>query len=181
MVGASGRSAGKTQFACSLIRKFSLQGNVTGLKVTAVGDAESGCPRGQGGCGVCSELKGHYSITEETDSLSDKDTSRMLASGAGRVFWLRVLKTHLAEGISEFMDIVGRGEVLVCESNSLREVVEPDVFIMIEGSDVKDIKASAEKVYQYADRIVHFDGNGFDIATDDVELVGRRWAVKMWL
>ncbi len=107
MVGAGDRNAGKTEFTCSLIRKFSSQHNIIGIKVTTIGEVKGNCPRGEVGCGVCPSLKGDFSITEETDSQSDKDTCRMLASGAARVFWLRALKTHLKEGIIALQDVVG--------------------------------------------------------------------------
>ena len=50
---------------------------------------------------------------------------------------------------------------------------------MLEGSGQESSKASAEEVIGYADRIVHFDGEGFDIDIDEVGLVDGGWAVKM--
>ena len=127
MVGALGRGSGKTELACSLIKKFNSKCDIVGIKVTTIEDADAGCPHGPG-CGACSSLDGDYDITEEADSESDKDTCRMLAAGAGRVFWLRAMKTHLEEGISALLDIIGNDVICVCESNSLRQVVEPGAF-----------------------------------------------------
>ena len=59
MVGAVRRGIGKTKFACSLIKRFSSQCNITGIKVTTVEKADGTCPRGGSGCGVCSSLQGH--------------------------------------------------------------------------------------------------------------------------
>ncbi len=179
MVSAGGRNVGKTEFACSLIRKFSSRCNIIGIKVTAIDEVNSGCPRGGSGCGVCSSLKGYYYITEETDSRADKDTCRMLASGADRVFWLKALKTHLAEAVAALLSIIGDDAVTICESNSLRRVVEPGLFVMVKGHGEETWKPSAKDVAQYADRIVSFDGNEFDIDADEIELVDRRWAEKM--
>ena len=179
MVGALGRGAGKTKLACSLIRKFSSRHNIIGIKVTPVEKADGSCPRGGSGCGVCSSLDGHYYIAEETDHEADKDTCRMLASGAERVFWLRALKTHLEEGAAALLDVIGSGVVSVCESNSLRRVIEPGLFIMVKGCGEENRKASAKDVIQYADRTVFFDGNEFDIDVDEIELADGRWACKM--
>ena len=88
MVGAAGRNAGKTEFACSVIRKFGRGHEIVGAKVTTIGQRGGACPRGGEGCGVCSSLEGNYCITEETGALPGKDTSRLLAAGARRVFWL---------------------------------------------------------------------------------------------
>ena len=179
MVGAVGRGIGKTGFVCSLIRRFSSQCNIIGIKVTAVEKADGTCPRGGSGCGVCSSLQGHYYITEELDKHTDKDTCRMLVAGAGQVFWLRVLKKYLEEGINALLDIIGNDAVLICESNSLRRVVEPGLFIMIKSCGAKDSKVSAKDIIQYADRIVCFDGNEFDIDIDEIGLIEGKWTCKM--
>jgi len=179
MVGAMARGGGRTRLACSLIERFGSQCDVIGIKVTTVEDAESGCPRGESECGVCSSLQGAYEIVEETDARGDKDTCRMLASGAGRVFWLRALKAHLEEGIRGFLDITSVDAVLVCESNSLRRVVEPGLFLMVNRKGTKEHKASAKDVVGYADRIVLFDGSGFDIGADEIELADGRWVCKL--
>lgn len=178
MVGAVDRGVGKTKFACSLISRFSSQCSIVGIKVTTVEKADSSCPRGVSGCGVCSSLKGHFYITEETSRLTDKDTCRMLAAGASRVFWLRVLKNHLEEGIAELLDIIGDDAVSVCESNSLRRVVEPGLFIMVKDCGTQSHKASAKDVSCCADRIIFFDGGEFDIGDDEIELTDGTWAVK---
>jgi len=179
LVGSAGRSAGKTKFVCSLIEKFSRQRDIVGVKVTAIEDAESGCPRGESECGVCSSLEGRYEIVEETDREAEKDTCRILAAGASRVFWLRVLKAGLEDGAAALMETIGGDAVSVCESNSLGRVVEPGAFIMVEGPGQESSKASAEEVIGYADRIVRFDGDGFDIDIDEIGLVDGGWAVKM--
>jgi molybdopterin-guanine dinucleotide biosynthesis protein A len=179
MVGAVGRGIGKTRFACSLIKKFGSQRNIIGIKVTTVEKADGTCPRGGSGCGVCSSLQGHYYITEELDKHTNKDTCRMLAAGAGRVFWLRVLKKHLEEGINALLDIIGDDVVSVCESNSLRRIVEPGLFIMIKSCGAKNSKVSAKGVIRYVDRIICFDGSEFDIGADEIGLVEGKWTCKM--
>ena len=179
MIGAGDRKAGKTKFTCSLISRFCSWREVIGIKVTSIEDAASGCPRGQEGCGACSSLEGHYYIFEETNREAGKDTSRMLAAGARRVFWLRALKPHLEEGIKALIDIIGEGTVTICESTSLRRVVEPDVFILLRSAWGKMSKASAKDAAAYADRVVTFDGDKFDIGNDEIELSGGRWLCRM--
>ncbi|MBW8001244.1 MAG: NTP transferase domain-containing protein [Planctomycetes bacterium] len=168
MVGAFGRDVGKTRLACALIDKFCSRGNVVGIKVTAIDHVRDSCPRGGDGCGVCSALQGPFQITEEIDRKSGKDTCKMLAAGAKKVYWLRVLKSHLDEGVEALMEVVGEGSVFVCESNSLRLAVEPDVFILVKAAKSEDRKPSIEEVIGYADRVVTFDG----------EIADGRWSVK---
>jgi molybdopterin-guanine dinucleotide biosynthesis protein A len=124
-------------------------------------------------------MHGEYEIVEETDAAGDKDTCRMLGSGAGRVFWLRALRPHLEEGIEKLLEITGAEAVSVCESNSLRRVVEPGLFFMVEREGGEEQKASAKDVVWQADRIVIFDGNEFDMGIDEVELADGRWTCKL--
>jgi molybdopterin-guanine dinucleotide biosynthesis protein A len=177
MVGSAGANVGKTKLACALIRKVSKSRSIIGIKVTTIKAKDGQCPRGSQGCGVCSSLEGDYCITEEADSNCDKDTARLLAAGASRVFWLRVMKTHLKEGLTALLDIIGSDAVLVCESNSLRQVVEPGLFLMVKGRNLKVWKTSARETGRYADRIVISDGSGFDFDLDQIKLADGKWTM----
>lgn len=179
MVGAGDRNIGKTEFACSLIGKFGSQHNIIGIKVTTIEQADDNCPRGGKGCGVCAALEGNFCITEETDSQSNKDTCRMLAAGAKKVFWLRVLNNHLEDGTNALLAAIGTDAISVCESNSLRLTVEPGLFFMLKAVDSDKCKPSAVSVEKYADRTVLFDGSDFDISLDEIELIDGRWVNKM--
>jgi molybdenum cofactor guanylyltransferase len=178
MIGSAGANLGKTELACAILRKFGTKGNIIGVKVTTIRDTNGQCPRGGEGCGVCSSLDGAFCITEETDSSSGKDTARLLTCGAGRVFWLRVVREHLVEGVTALLDVIGPDAVCVCESNSLREVVEPGLFFMVTGRDARTWKDSALRVGKYADRIVVSNGKGFDIDLDEIEIVGGKWRMR---
>jgi len=201
MIGSAGTNVGKTELACTLLRKFSKTIDIIGIKVTTIKDKDGQCPRGGEGCGVCSSLEGVYCITEELNSTSDKDTARLLAAGASRVFWLRVLKEHLQEGITALLDIIGPDAVSICESNSLRQVVEPGLFLMaspVRGSigrkkyitekekisngarnrNLKVWKSSARQVKKYADRIMISDGSRFDFDLDRIKLIDGKWIIQ---
>ena len=178
MIGSAGANLGKTELACALIRKFSGDSNIVGIKVTTIEERNGQCPRGGNGCGVCSSLEGDFCITRETDDSSDKDTARLLAAGASRVFWLRVMKTHLNEAVTALLDLIGPGAISICESNSLRQVVQPGLFLIVKRHDSKAWKKSAEDVKKYADRIVVSDGAGFDFDTNRIKLTGGKWTIK---
>jgi len=178
MIGSAGANLGKTELACAILRKFGKNGDIIGIKVTTIKDTNGQCPRGGEGCGVCSSLDGAFCITEEIDSSSGKDTSRLLTCGAGRVFWLRVVREHLVEGVTALLGEIGRDAVCVCESNSLREVVEPGLFFMVTGRDARTWKDSAQRVGEYADRIVVSNGKGFDIDLDEIEIVSGKWRMR---
>lgn len=178
MVGSAGRNAGKTEFVCSLLRRFGSQDDIAGIKVTTVGRLDGSCPRGGSGCGVCSSFEGRFSITEETDKGSGKDTARMLAAGARRVFWVRSLKAHLAEAVTALLDAIGDKAMLICESNRLRLACEPGLFIVLQHQNCDGWKSSAREVAEYVDRTVFFDGEEFDIDLSDIGIANGKWALR---
>ncbi|MHC4337255.1 MAG: molybdenum cofactor guanylyltransferase [Planctomycetota bacterium] len=177
LIGSAGRNVGKTELACALVRRYSKSGPIVGIKVTTIRAKDGQCPRGGRGCGVCSSLDGNFCITEEVDKNSNKDTVRLLKADASRVFWLRVMKTHLKEGLTTLLDVVGPDAVLICESNSLRQVVEPAVFLMVTARNSSAWKSSARAVNKYVDRIVTWDGNNFDFDIDQIKLIDRKWTI----
>jgi len=175
MIGSAGINAGKTVLACEVIKKFCKSTNITGVKVTTIKAKDGTCPRGGRGCGVCSSLDGDFCITEELKRNSSKDTSRLLAAGASRVFWLRVMRSHLEQGLTALVNITGSDAVTVCESNSLRRVVEPGLFLMVTTPNLKKWKASAKDVRRYVDKVVVSDGSRFDFDIDEIKLTQRCW------
>jgi molybdopterin-guanine dinucleotide biosynthesis protein A len=178
MIGSAGANVGKTELACVLIKKFGKTTDITGIKVTTIRAKDGECPRGGEGCGVCSSLDGDFDIMEETDSKSQKDTARLLAAGAKRVFWLRVMKQSLEQGLTCLLNIIGPEAVSICESNSLRQVVEPGLFLMVKGRDSKTWKSSARNVKKYADRIVVTGSRGFDSDLDRIKLINGKWKLQ---
>jgi len=178
MIGSAGANIGKTELACALLKKFSKEHNITGIKVTTIKDKDGQCPRGGEGCGVCSSLEGNFCITEETNKSYDKDTARLLEAGASRVFWMRVLKQHLVEGVNALLDVIGPDAVSICETNSLRQVVEPGLFLMVRKNDSDAWKKTAQQVRDYADRIITSQSSSFDPVLERIKLVGGKWTLQ---
>ncbi len=178
LIGSAGRHAGKTEFACTLLHHFCGTTAITGVKITVIRPDDSGCPRGNSNCGVCTSLDDHYAITEETNRDGAKDTSRLLNAGAARVFWLRVLDRHMAEGMSALLEAVGCNTPIICESNSIRRAIEPDLFFMVKSTMSNAFKPTARAVADLADRIVLSDGRRFDLAPDRITLHEDGWRLR---
>jgi hypothetical protein len=178
LIGSGGRNSGKTVFACAVIEKFRSRCDLAAAKVTVIRERSGECPRGGAGCGVCSSLDGAYCLTEETAAEGSKDTQRLLAAGAKRVYWLRVLDEYLEEGATALLDALGKDTLVVCESNSLRKAVEPGLFLMFIHTGDPVMKSSAQAVRAYADRIVTTDGRRFDFDAGGIEIREGRWTVR---
>lgn len=175
MIGSVASNVGKTKLACALLERFGRCSDIIGIKVTTIKSKDRRCPRGGWGCGICSSMEGDFCLVEEADRELDKDTARLLAAGASRVFWLRVMKEHLEEGIESLLDIMGPDAVCICESNSLRKVVVPGLFLIVKDRFSRRWKGSAQRVKRYADRIVISDGKDFDFDLGRIKLIDSRW------
>jgi hypothetical protein len=180
LIGAADRNVGKTELACSLIRKYKSKASVIGIKITVIKEADGKCPRGGDGCGVCSSLRDEYKITEELNLRKNKDTSKMLDSGASKVYWLRVLAEHLDKGVNALFNKIKAENpeslVYVCESNSARHAIEPGLFIVLRRKGDDYIKASCEKIIKFADLIIEFD-NGYNVSLDAIVCEGGKWKI----
>jgi molybdopterin-guanine dinucleotide biosynthesis protein A len=164
IVGAAARKAGKTEFACAVIKEFQRRHVVVGVKVTAIRDGESTCPLGGEGCGVCAALEGDFDIiAEETGGQPGKDTARMLESGASRVFWVRCRRQRIHAALTALVPRIGPGVLVVAESNSLARAIEPDLFLMVKDARSSFVKATAAEVMALAHRVVVSTDGAFDL------------------
>lgn len=175
LIGAAARNVGKTEFACSIIRKYHSEHEIVGVKVTVFDEDKGGCHNEKTGCISSTSLTKGYRLTEETDRGRGKDTERLAASGADKVYWLRVKSSHLSSGIEALMEQISPGAIIVCESNTLRIAVEPSLFLMLSWHEEGHVKATAQRVWNYADRIVVSDGKSFDLDLEDLEIVNGAW------
>jgi hypothetical protein len=153
LVGGNSRHSGKTTLACEVIRRLSLEQEVTALKFTRFHPDEKelhGNHLGE------DEFSG-YSILRETDYHSSKDTSQMLQAGAKDVFYIRSEEEFMEQASIDFFTKYNHGQPLVCESRALRDFVVPAVFVMMMRLPPVGNPKSVENYLQLADRIFYFD------------------------
>jgi len=146
VVGGHTRNIGKTSVVAALIAALP-ERRWTAIKIT------------QFGHGVCSangepcdcETADHtLAITEERDRSSGTDTSRYLAAGAERSFWVRTRQGQLSEAMPRVRQLLGAAENAIVESNSVLRFLQPDISLSVLDPRVSDFKASA---LRYLDRV----------------------------
>jgi hypothetical protein len=157
LIGSTGRNSGKTTLAIAFIKRWIEKHTIVGLKVTTIHEKDGLCPRGGKGCGVCSSILGQYEIIEEKNEAGNKDTSLILAAGAEKVYWIKTHRTHIADAMKQFMTMIPKHALIVCESNSLRHVITPGSFIMLNNTANTAIKKTAKGVMKEADAIIDFN------------------------
>jgi hypothetical protein len=154
VVGGNTRNIGKTSVVAGLIAAMQ-ERHWTAIKIT------------QFGHGVCSangepcdcETADHtIAISEERDRLSGTDSSRYLAAGAAKSFWVRTRQGQLHEAMPRVRDLIARAENVIIESNSVLRFLQPDVSLSVLDLSVNDFKASALRYLDRVDAVVMPEG-----------------------
>jgi hypothetical protein len=123
LIAGTGTKSGKTSIACRIIEQFKNL-NIIAIKISP--HFHETTP----GLKTIYEEKG-YSVYEETNSNSTKDTSRMLQAGAYKVYFSKVLDDRLPFVFDKIMELIPEGTPVICESPALRNFIEPGVFIIM--------------------------------------------------
>jgi len=136
IIAGTGNKSGKTSMACRIIEQYRSLG-VVSVKITPHFHETSP------GLVPIIEKKG-YSVYEETNCRTTKDTSRMLKAGASKVYFAKVTDYSLDEAFKEIMMKIPEGTPVVCESPALRHYAEPGLFVIMTSplkDNQKDIKS----------------------------------------
>jgi hypothetical protein len=123
LIAGTGNKSGKTTLACWIIEQFKGFG-IVGIKITP--HFHETTP----GLNLIVAKKG-FSIYEETNSGTQKDTSRMLKSGADHVFFAKVTDGDLKEAFLEINKYIPPDTPIVCESPALRHQIVPGLFVIM--------------------------------------------------
>jgi hypothetical protein len=132
LIAGTGNKSGKTTMACLVIEQFRHLG-IIAVKITP--HFHETTP------GLITLADGEgYSIYEETESGTNKDTSRMLNSGAARVFFAKITDNYLHTAFSEIMKLIPSWIPVVCESPALRHFIEPGLFVIMKSENANNNK-----------------------------------------
>jgi hypothetical protein len=155
VVGGHSRNIGKTSVVAGLIRRLKSR-RWTALKITQYGNGVCASHSGEAACGCEPESGEKFELSEEFEA-NRTDTGRFLAAGAERSFWLRVPSGELPKAANMVKKILAQGENVIVESNSVVELVTPDVFLMILDFSCEDFKPSSLRFIDRADAFVVID------------------------
>ena len=161
VVGGHSRNIGKTSVVVGLIRKLRDQ-KWTAVKITQFGHGV--CSHHGEACGCETEPEHPFALSEEYEP-SRTDSGRFLGAGAERSFWLRTPMGELTRAKTTLSKITRSGGNIIMESNSVLELLKPDVFLMVLDFSCGDFKPSSLRYMDQADAFVVID---------------RGMAVPMW-
>jgi hypothetical protein len=132
LIAGTGTKSGKTSLACKIIAQFP-DLMITAIKITPHFHETTT------GLIPITEENG-YSIYEETNSNSVKDTSRMLRAGARKVLFAKVWDDQLLTVFNEIMKSIPIATPIICESPALRNYIEPGLFMIITSNTINKHK-----------------------------------------
>ena len=158
VIGGHTRSIGKTQLVCDVIGAFPDTNWIAG-KITQYGHGV--CAQNGEDCD-CAPTEHVCALDWELQLESGTDSSRFLAAGARRSFWLRTKQGFLAEGLpllraaAKEAQTISYGELptLILESNSLLQFLKPSLYFAVVDPSKEDFKDSARNALDRADALV---------------------------
>jgi hypothetical protein len=147
VVGGQSRKVGKTSVVCGLISALP-ELRWTAIKLTQHEPIEP-----------VAGLPPSILLREEHELSSSTDSSRYLAAGAERAFWVRVPPGHLAAQMQKICELIASAENTILESNSILEFLHPDLALYVLNPEIPDIKPSAQLCMERADALLAPEGS----------------------
>jgi len=169
LVGGTGRNIGKTTFVERLVDMFNPEFSLITLKTSMLLPGEE-------------YLHGKHRLVkpdefflfEENTGEGNKDSNRYLKAGASKSWFLSVGENALPQALGYFLDIVKEPGLIIAESNVIREIVIPGVFIMIKGDGV--VKPLSVHQLSIADIVIPANNRkAFDEIIARIEVTASGW------
>lgn len=150
VIGGHSRSVGKTSVVAGLITALP-DLEWTAAKITQYGH---GICSANGAACDCATGDHTWAISEERDRQGDSDTSRFLAAGAARVYWVRTEQGRLAEAMPSLRQRLEGARNVIIESNSVMKFMRPDLYLTVLDPSTPDFKSSAQQFLDRADAVI---------------------------
>lgn len=168
IIAATSGKSGKTTMACRIIEQFSDKGIIAIRVSPHFHEKTEGLLPVDAGEGYCVSL--------ETNPGTGKDTSRMLRSGASKVYLVETRDDLLAVVFQKLMGDIPESTPVVCESPALRDHFEPEIFILMNSA-----RGNKRQDLSYLENLPHLMFNlDTMIEKEDlpIEFRGGRWREK---
>ena len=146
VVGGHTRNIGKTSVVAGLIAGMRDR-EWTAIKITQFGHGV--CSANGEPCD-CTTADHTMAVSEERQAGSGTDSSRYLAAGAAKAYWVRTRQGELSEAMPKVRELIAKAKNVIIESNSVLRFLQPDVSLSVLDPAVEDFKPSARR---YLDRV----------------------------
>jgi len=171
LLSGNGQNVGKTTLACQLIQHLKkLDRQVYALKISPHFHTET--PPN------CVYKDDRFILSLEKDSNTGKDSSRYVEAGADESFILQVRDEFLSEAIFYTFSMIPKEVFVVIESGAFRKLFKPSIFLFLMKDRNEALKKTAVDLPELADKIIIFDGQGFDMNIDKIKVEKDQLVLK---
>jgi hypothetical protein len=152
VVGGHTRNIGKTSVVAGLIAALP-EMHWTAVKITQYGHGV--CSSEGEPCECAAQDPEHpYAVTEEHNGASGTDSSRFLAAGAQRAYWVRTAAGQLGHALPALRGIFESSTHAIVESNSILRFFRPDLYLVVMDFAAQDFKQTSLTYLDRADAVV---------------------------
>lgn len=170
MVAGTRRNSGKTSFVCKVCESWKSDQPLVCIKISNHIHIEEGIS--------ALYISNKFNIYEETNTASDKDTSRMLQAGASHVFFIEAEREFTCEAFQKVQEFIPENAVIICESGTLRRYIKPSLFIMLHTIG-QEPKESSTDLMKIADKIFYYENGKLDISNKPVVYTSDTWKLNL--
>ena len=167
LVAGTGRHCGKTSLVCRIIESLSPTKKPVCIKISNNFDSQAGSK-------VIAETAS-WRLIEETVACTDKDSSRMLAAGARRVFFLEAEGEDINLAFNAILQVIDPDSAILVESGSLRKWWKPSLFLIIHRSGTEP-KSSTKALLPLADHILEYPSGALNLPEKPVVFANGKWS-----
>jgi hypothetical protein len=170
LIAGTGRNSGKTTMVCRIISKFKHTVPLIALKISPhQHNPETRQENNHSGK--------TYFLQEETDPATGKDSSKMLAAGAGKSYFISSADEQLEQVMQQIITISGESAFYIAESGGLRNWVKPGLFFILNGIEQRDFKPGITELMKKEHTWITFDGREFDFDINRIDICNERWVI----
>ncbi len=147
IIAGTARNVGKTTLACRIIHENRLK-NIVALKFITIKREEANHHH--------KEIL-TYLIEQEVNLVSNKankDTVRMLRSGANSSYLVVSNENYIEEAIKDILKRLDSDTIVVAESATLRKYIKPFRFIIVDREDAVNRKEYIKELYPLSDYFI---------------------------
>ncbi|MBS0012189.1 MAG: hypothetical protein KFF49_12315 [Bacteroidales bacterium] len=146
IIAGTGRNSGKTMLACMITEKFRSR-NPVAIKISPhFHEATDGL--------VNWHINDNFNIYRETSEAGNKDTSRMLRSGARDAFLIQSYDRYVREAFELVYSVIPGDIPVICESPSLGKYTDPAVLLLTDNKELTSRK-ELKSIIAKADMLFH--------------------------
>lgn len=171
LVSGNGRNSGKTTLVCSIIENLAKKHTITGIKISPHFHSE------EDEDDIIVKQNG-FSIYREYNTKNGKDSSRMLKAGAREVYYIQTDDKSLKEAFDYIYKKLGQDSLVIIESARLRNVIHPELFLIVNKQERTDFKESVKDLVGLADKMILFNDTDFDFDLSVISADGNKWILR---